>query len=639
MTFITIQCRLIANEETLRYLWDLMYHKNTPMVNELLERLANHPSFETWLKNSELPEETVENICDFLKKDPRFAGQSGRFYTSVSSLVKYIYKSWLALQKGKKDKIKGKERWLQILKSDSELEQASNSSLETIRAKAAKKLNEISTQLTEIPNKKIKTKKAKKAKKQDSEKASPNTYNMLMDAYKQARSPLSRCAIAYLLKNNCQLSDREEDLEKLAQRRRTKEIEIERLKKQLKSRIPKGRDLTAEKWLETLAIATTTVPKDENEAKNWQAILLRKSSSMPFPISYETNEDMVWHTNEKGRIFVSFNGLGEEHIFEVWCSKRQLHWFKRFLQDQQTKKDSKDQHSSSLFTLRSGRLVWQKSDQKGEPWQVNHLYLHCSVDTRLWTMEGTQQVAQEKAAIAEKQVANASQKSELTLGQQRFVKRKQSTLARINQPFPRPSEPLYQGQPSILVGISFGLEKPATVAVVDASTKKVLAYSSVKQLLGKNNHLLNRRRYQQQSLAHQRYKAQKNFANNSFGESELGEYIDRLLAKEIIAIAKTYQAGSIVLPKLADMREILHSEVAAKAEQKIPGYKEGQAKYAKDYRVNIHRWSYGRVIDNIQSQAAKAGIAVEVGLQPLQGSPQEKARDLAIAAYQSRQLL
>ena len=87
------------------------------------------------------------------------------------------------------------------------------------------------------------------------------------------------------------------------------------------------------------------------------------------------------------------------------------------------------------------------------------------------------------------------------------------------------------------------------------------------------------------------------------------------------------------------MWEILHSEIKVKAEQKIPGYKEGHERYAKDYRVSIHNWSYGRAIDNIKSQAAKAGIAVEVGIQPLQGTPQEKARDLAIAAYQSRELL
>ncbi|MGF1487352.1 MAG: hypothetical protein ACFBSE_09605 [Prochloraceae cyanobacterium] len=39
------------------------------------------------------------------------------------------------------------------------------------------------------------------------------------------------------------------------------------------------------------------------------------------------------------------------------------------------------------------------------------------------------------------------------------------------------------------------------------------------------------------------------------GESELGQCIDRLLAKAIIQLAITYKAASIVLPKLGDMRE------------------------------------------------------------------------------------
>ncbi|WP_413176220.1 hypothetical protein [Anabaena azotica] len=51
------------------------------------------------------------------------------------------------------------------------------------------------------------------------------------------------------------------------------------------------------------------------------------------------------------------------------------------------------------------------------------------------------------------------------------------------------------------------------------------------------------------------------FPINKFGDSELGESIDRLLAKEIIAIAQTYKAGSIVLPKLGDMREQIQSEI------------------------------------------------------------------------------
>lgn len=150
--------------------------------------------------------------------------------------------------------------------------------------------------------------------------------------------------------------------------------------------------------------------------------------------------------------------------------------------------------------MRSGELIWQEREGKGEPWNIHQLHLHCSIDTRLWTAEGTQKVAKEKTANVEKILTNASNKTDLNDRQQAFVKRQQSMLARINQPFPRPSKPIYQGKPSILVGVSLGLDKPATVAVVDASTKKVLAYSSIKQLLGENYHLLNRRRYQQQRL-------------------------------------------------------------------------------------------------------------------------------------------
>jgi hypothetical protein len=84
------------------------------------------------------------------------------------------------------------------------------------------------------------------------------------------------------------------------------------------------------------------------------------------------------------------------------------------------------------------------------------------------------------------------------------------------------------------------------------------------------------------------------------------------------------------------MREIVQSEIQALAEQKCPEYLEGQQKYAKQCRVSVHNWSYGRLIDCIQTQAAKMGIAIEEAKQPIRGSPQEKAYELAIAAYNSR---
>ena len=86
---------------------------------------------------------------------------------------------------------------------------------------------------------------------------------------------------------------------------------------------------------------------------------------------------------------VYFNG-SSEHIFQIYCDRRQLHWFQRFLEDQQLKKREKNTHSSGLFTLRSARLAWKeaKKTKRGELWNANHLVLYCTVDTRLWSLVG-----------------------------------------------------------------------------------------------------------------------------------------------------------------------------------------------------------------------------------------------------------
>ncbi|MEH2123321.1 type V CRISPR-associated protein Cas12k [Nostoc sp.] len=631
MSVITIQCRLVAEEDILRQLWELMAEKNTPLINELLAQVGKYPEFETWLEKGKIPTEFLKTLVNSLKTQERFAGQPGRFYTSAIALVDYVYKSWFALQKRRKYQIEGKERWLKMLKSDLELEQESQCSLNVIRTKATEILTKFTPQSEQNSNQR----KGKKTKKSTKSKKSL-LFQILLNTYGETEDSLTRCALAYLLKNKCKISELDEDPEEFTRNRRKKEIEIERLKDQLQSRIPKGRDLTGEEWLETLEIATANVAQNEQEAKAWQAALLRKTADVPFPVAYESNEDMTWLKNDKGRLFVRFNGLGKL-TFEIYCDKRHLQYFQRFLEDQEIKRNSKNQYSSSLFTLRSGRLVWLSGEQKGEPWKVNQLNLYCALDTRMLTNEGTQQVIEEKVTKITKILVKQKQKDDLNPQQQASITRQQSTLDRIHNPFPRPSKPNYQGQPSILVGVSFGLEKPVTVAVVDVVKNEVLAYRSVKQLLGKNYNLLNRQRQQQQRLSHERHKAQKQNAPNSFGESELGQYIDRLLADAIIAITKTYQADSIVIPKLRDMREQISSEIQSRAEKKCPGYKEAQQKYAKEYRISVHRWSYGRLIESIQSQAAQAGISTEMGTQPIRGSPQEKARDLALFAYQERQ--
>lgn len=279
-----------------------------------------------------------------------------------------------------------------MLKSDAELIEESGETFLSIHSKAREILAQLTPESTNIEKQK-KGKKNKNFKKPDNKSLS----NTLFDAYKHTEDTLTRCAISYLLKNGCKLTDKEEeDAEKFIKRRRKSEIQIERLKEQLEARVPKGRDLTDEEWLKTLILFTRQVPKNEAEAKSWQNALLRKSCSLPFPVTYETNEDLIWFKNKKGRICVTFNAI-REHTFEIYCDNRQLHWFKRFLSDQEIKKNNKNQHSSSLFTLRSGRISWQEGQGKGEPWNIHHLTLYCTVDTRLWTAEGTKLVAEEKA--------------------------------------------------------------------------------------------------------------------------------------------------------------------------------------------------------------------------------------------------
>ncbi|MEH2387295.1 MAG: type V CRISPR-associated protein Cas12k [Nostoc sp.] len=642
MSVITIQSPLFGDENSLRLFWELMSEKNTPLINELLEQLDKHPHFETWLQKCEVPKDTIEKICDSLEKQESFADQPGRFYTSAVTLVKEIYKSWFALQKRRQRQIEGKERLLKMLKSDMELQQESQCSLDIIRVKATEILTSFVAKFTQDKNKQSKIKKGNKTKKNKNDSSNTTLFGGLFDIYDKTEDCLSRCALAYLLKNNCQVSEVDEDPDQYAKSRRKKEIELERLKNQIKSRKPKGRDLTGEKWLKTLSEVVNKIPLNEDEAKSWQATLLRGNSYMPYPVDYETNTDLTWLTNDKGRIFVKFNGVNKlmnEPKFEVYCDSRQLHYFQRFCQDWQIWHEDKETYSSGLFILRSARLLWQERKGKGKPWAVHRLILQCSIETRLWTQEETELVRSEKINQAEKTISKMEQKGSLKKNQVTRLKKELTTRRKLNNPFPgRPSKPLYQGKSNILVGVSLGLDKPATVAVVDAANNKVLTYRSVKQLLGDNYNLLNRQRHQQQRLSHERHKAQKQNAPNSSGESELGQYVDRLLADAIVAIAKTYSAGSIVLPKLGDMREIIQSEVQAKAEKKIPGYKEGQQNYAKDYRVRVHRWSYGRLIESIQTQAAKTGISIESGSQPIRDSKQEQAKELALFAYQERQV-
>jgi hypothetical protein len=451
MSKITIQCRLVASEETRQYLWHLMANIYTPFINEMLKQVREDKDFEQWRQAGKIPASAFEDYRKALKAEPRFQGIPGRWYYAGREQVKRIYKSWLARHRRLRNQLAGQNRWLEVLQSDETLVEVSCLALPTLRAESTKLLNHLSSQIAKAPkcSKKSDQGQRKKQAKRNQDQA---LYQSLWGLYRETEDTVQKCAIAYLLKNQCKVPEKPEDTEKFQHRRRIAEIRAERLNEELlKTRLPKGRDLTNEQWLEALAIATEQVPKDEAEAAIWQSRLLTDAALLPFPVAYETNEDLKWFLNGKGRLCVSFNGLGE-HTFEIYCDQRQLHWFKRFLEDQQIKKENQGERSAGLFTLRSGRLSWKPHSDVVESasWTANHLTLQCSVDTRLWTGEGTEQVRQEKATSIAKVIAGTKAKGNLNQKQQDFITKREKTLELLHNPFPRPSKPLYQGKPSAI---------------------------------------------------------------------------------------------------------------------------------------------------------------------------------------------
>jgi len=336
----------------------------------------------------------------------------------------------------------------------------------------------------------------------------------LFAAYDTTDDLLTRCAIAHLIKNGCKISEAEEDPEKFAHRIHRKQKEREQLEAQLQARLPKGRDLTGEDFLETLAIATQQLPASVSQSREWQAKLLTRPASLPYPILSDATE-LRWSKTAKGRIAVNFNDLDKflkatdpdlqawfktqkEYPFRLYCDQRQLPLFQRFLTDWQAYQANKDDYPAGLLTLSSALLAWREGEGNGDPWNVNHLALHCSFETRLMTAEGTLAVQQEKVAKALKNLTHAKPDP-----------RNHSTLKRLQHLPERPSKMPYQGHAEILVGLSVGLAHPITAAVVNGRTGEVLTVRTPRTLLGDRYPLLHRQRHRQQQNALKRHKNQK----------------------------------------------------------------------------------------------------------------------------------
>jgi IS605 OrfB family transposase len=636
MSIVTIHCHLTAPEPIRRHIWHLMAESNTPLVSELMKQVSQHPDFETWQRKGAVPQKAITDLCAPLREV--YPGQPGRFYSSAILMVLYTYESWLKIQQNLRRRMDGKQRWLNVVKSDIESIELSGSTLEAIRHQAQAILSQFNAEneTRSVPN-------AKKRKKPKSAN-DPNLMSHLFKAYEATEDTLTRCAISHLLKNDCKVSETEEDPARFADRIHSKQKQIHEIEAKLNARLPKGRDLTGAEFLQTLEIATHQISENVIQAREWDAKLLTRPASLPYPIIFGSSIDVRWGKTTKGRISVSFNGIdkylkaadpdlkewfkvNKEHPFQLYCDRRQLPLFQRFLEDWQAYKANEDTYPAGLLTLSSAMLTWKECEGKGDPWNVNRLSLHCTYDTRLMTAEGTIAIQQEKSAKALK-----------NLEREKPDPRNQSTLDRLNNLPDRPSKQPYQGNPEILVGLSIGLANPVTAAVVNVRTGEALTYRTPKTLLGDRYRLLNRHRTQQQQNILQRQKNQKRGLRHQPSESELGEYVDHLLANEIVKLAAQYQAGSIIIPNLTHLREVLTSEINARAEQKCPGSVEAQNKYAKEYRMTISKWSHNRLIETIRSKANQLGITIESGFQPTRASPQEQAKDVAIATYHARLL-
>lgn len=617
MSQITIQCRLSADETARRYLWELMTDRNTPLVNELLHLVALHSDFLTWRSKGRIPTKEFTKLAKTLDKDSRFNNQPAKFRISAEKTALYTFKSWVAIQKRTQWRLQGKISWLRMLRTNEESIADCGKDLEQIRKKAQALIRRYQSA-------------------KDSAKSKTHLRKSLYKAYERTKDSLSRSAIAYLLRNRCQIpSDTDEDLKKFLKYRCEIENQIKSLTQQLENRLPQGRDLTEERFLATLEAATRNDPADNAEFSKWQSQLLKRPNLVPFPIILESNMDLMWFSTEQGKIGLYIGGISE-YEFTIGCGQRQIHYFQRFLSDYETMLAGKKQHASSLFLLRSAKLIWVPSKGQDEPWNVHQLYLSCTLDTQLLTAEGTELFKHKVAASTNKKLVKMREKPDRNDKQDNYIKRLQSTLDKIDRPFDRPSKPLYRGQSNIMVAVSMGLQSPITAIAIDLTTQQILTYRSTKQLLGDNYRLLNRQRSLQTRQRHLNHNAQKKGSPRQFSNSKLGEHLDRLLAKAIVELAQSYRADSIALPKLDQIRLIIQSEVDAMAQQKIPDYLEGQKEYAKQVRINLHNWSYNRLSESIISKAAQSEIAIEYGTQPARASPNDRAREIALSAYAKR---
>jgi len=643
-----------SSEAVRQNLWQL-FLTSSALIDELLDRLSQHPNIHTWQQQGNLPDDELKACWLELKASPLYDEKlPGRFFSSVQSMVKNIYASWLALNQQKQRRLNGLNRLTEIAYSDEALLEMCDLTFTQLQANAESMLAEIDKEIagSEKPLSRI---------------------NLLFQKYTELPDSdiLGRSAIAYLIRHGCKIESKIEPAAEFKKWFKTKLKQARRLENQLAGHFPRGRDLNGTAFLNVLEIATNDEPQDNQELMLWQSQILRDPSSLPHPIEFNSNTDLRWLKLDRKqykcqrvasgesiesieltqRLFVEFNGLtrGTNYVFEVYCDRRQLAIFQQFFNDDRLSRNSSsdEKYSSSLFTLRSAHLLWDRNESQDrhrtlatqtadEPWNSNQLYLHCAIETKSLTAEGMREIKQQKTQKVNNTLVKQSKNIDPSIDQQQSYRKNQTSLALLDRPLPRPSRPKYQGNPQIIVGLIFDPVRPIYLAVVDVTTGKTITCRSTRQLLGDKHPKLSEYRLKQQQNSSLRRKQNQQGQFNQPTESTQGEHLDRLLAKAVIRVAQEFKAASIALPPVNNSIEKNQSELEAYAEEEIPEDIVTQQQLTRKTSVVIHKWSYNRLSGYIRNNATKLDIAVETASSPSPGTPLQQAAESAISAYNSR---
>ena len=266
-----------SSEDVRQQLWHF-FLTSSSLTDELLDRLSQHPNFQTWRQEGNLPDEELKACWLELKTSPLYDEKlPGRLFPSVQSMVKTIYASWLALHQQKQRRLNGLNRLTEIVYSDEALLEMCDLTFAQLQANAESMLSEIDREIA------------------NSEK-SLSRIKLLFQKHTDLSEEdiTNRSAIAYLIRHGCKIEPKIESNEKFKKWFRTKLKRVRRLETQLAGHFPRGRDIQNKALTSCLETTNRDDFTDNLEYLLWRNPISRNPPSLPHPIEFNTNTDLRW---------------------------------------------------------------------------------------------------------------------------------------------------------------------------------------------------------------------------------------------------------------------------------------------------------------------------------------------------------